>query len=37
MIDNWRAPQSSNPSGRHNPPLIQLDSKPHVDREAMLK
>ena len=37
MIDNWRSPQSSNPSGRHEIPLIQLGSKPRADREALMK
>jgi len=37
MIDNWRAPQTSNPSSRHDNQLIQLDSKPRAGREALVK
>ena len=37
MIDNWRAPQTSNPPGRHDSQLIQLESKPRAGQEALVK
>ncbi|MFN8005534.1 MAG: radical SAM protein [Terriglobia bacterium] len=37
MIDNWRSPQTTNPSSQSGIPLISLGSKPRTDREALVK